>query len=85
MRTLLVLLAAATVSATAGAFEPEQNQVTVEPQTVQVRIVDRSGRPPYRRSTEELPVVDAAAFEVGADERAVGSRLQGRPPYKRHH
>ena len=89
MRSLLALLAAATVAATANAYEPEQNRVTVATQTVQLRTVHQSGRPPYKRRTEELQVVDAAAIEVEAGERAAyratESKLQGRPPYKRHH
>jgi hypothetical protein len=45
--------------------------------------IDRSGKPPYRRQLEELPVSDVAAMQVEA-ENVEDVKFRGRPPFNRH-
>ena len=42
----------------------------------------RSGKPPFKRTREEVPVIDVAVMDV---EPVTGEAdFRGRPPFKRH-
>ncbi|QJR82385.1 hypothetical protein CA267_017320 [Alteromonas pelagimontana] len=88
MKTLALLSGMCVIALPGGASA----QATHESQavdTVRVQVVDRTGKPPFTRKFETLPVQDVAQFEALSQENAMEwvevrtVDMSGKPPYQR--
>ena len=83
MRSLFTtLVTTAMLATTAQASEGNHNSDKSSTETVRVWTVDHAGKPPFKRSAEELPVTDAAALELDTENKDT-PKLNGRPPFHR--
>jgi hypothetical protein len=80
-------LALATATLTAAAAMPALAAPDPEAETMTVWEVDTRGRPPFQRSSAEVPVVDVAAIEAAIPETVTVWTVdhRGKPPYRRRH
>lgn len=71
--------------ASAGVSAGQDGKASDGAETVKVMMVERGpgGKPPYKRSFVELPVVDIAVMEVEEAAKSV-RHSNGRPPFNRH-
>lgn len=72
----------------ADAGQADSQSKSADSQTLRVWQVDYSGRPPFKRSLVEVPVVDAARLEslgVVETRRLRTTDFSGRPPFKRRY
>ncbi len=83
MRTILLSVAALSLSASVVASDPSTAERAEQPQTVRVHSVDMKGKPPFKRSSEVLSVQDAAALEE-SQEAGRNTAPKGRPPFNRN-
>ncbi len=75
MKRMIISMLALAVSSVAVANDTE---------TVTVQSVDFKGKPPFKRTMDELPVSDVAQFEQDQEMVAVKVVQMGsKPPYKR--